>query len=43
MNINIQGREGSSPYSALSCVVLLLAAGLFVKFGVAMQLLHLSH
>ena len=40
---NIQSDKGASPYSALPCVLLLLAAGLFVKIGVAAQLIHHLH
>jgi hypothetical protein len=40
---NIQSEKGASPYSALPCVLLLLAAGLFVKIGVAAQLIHHLH
>jgi hypothetical protein len=40
---NIQAEKGTSPYSVLPCVLLLLAAGLFVKFGVAAQLIHHLH
>jgi hypothetical protein len=40
---NIQTEQGASPYSALPCVLLLLAAGLFVKIGVAAQLVHYLH
>jgi hypothetical protein len=40
---NIQSEKSASPYSALPCVLLLLAAGLFVKIGVAAQLIHHLH
>jgi hypothetical protein len=40
---NIQTEKGTSPYSVLPCVLLLLAAGLFVKIGVAAQLIHHLH
>ena len=40
---NIQTEKGASPYSVLPCVLLLLAAGLFVKIGVAAQLIHHAH
>ena len=40
---NIQSEKGASPYSALQSVLLLLAAGLFVKIGVAAQLIHHLH
>jgi hypothetical protein len=40
---NIQTEKGASPYSVLPCVLLLLAAGLFVKIGVAAQLIHHLH
>jgi hypothetical protein len=40
---NIQSEKGASPYSAPPCVLLLLAAGLFVKIGVAAQLIHHLH
>jgi hypothetical protein len=39
----IQTEKGASPYSVLPCVLLLLAAGLFVKIGVAAQLIHHLH
>jgi hypothetical protein len=40
---NIQSEKSASPYSVLPCVLLLLAAGLFVKIGVAAQLIHHLH
>lgn len=40
---NIQSGKSASPYSVLPCVLLLLAAGLFVKIGVATQLIHHVH
>jgi hypothetical protein len=40
---NIQTEKSASPYSVLPCVLLLLAAGLFVKIGVAAQLIHHLH
>jgi hypothetical protein len=40
---NIQTKKGASPYSVLPCVLLLLAAGLFAKIGVAAQLIHHLH
>jgi hypothetical protein len=40
---NRQSEQGASSYSALPCVLLLLAAGLFVKIGVAAQLVHSLH
>jgi hypothetical protein len=40
---NIQTSKSASPYSALPCVLLLLAAGLFVKIGVAAQLIQHLH
>ena len=39
----IQTEKSESPYSVLPCVLLLLAAGLFVKIGVAAQLIHHVH
>jgi hypothetical protein len=39
----IQTEKSESPYSVLPCVLLLLAAGLFVKIGVAAQLIHHLH
>ena len=39
----IQTEKSASPYSVLPCVLLLLAAGLFVKIGVATQLIHHVH
>jgi hypothetical protein len=43
MEKNIQSEKGASGYSALPSVLLLLAAGLFVKIGVAAQLVHHLH
>jgi len=43
MDKNIQSEKGASPYSVLPCVLLLLAARLFVKIGVAAQLVHHLH
>ena len=40
---SIQTEKGASPYSVLPCVLLLLGAGLFVKIGVAAQLIHHLH
>jgi hypothetical protein len=40
---NTQTEKSASPYSVLPCVLLLLAAGLFVKIGVAAQLIHHLH
>jgi hypothetical protein len=40
---NIQTEKDASPYSVLPSVLLLLAAGLFVKIGVAAQLIHHVH
>jgi hypothetical protein len=40
---NIPSEKSASPYSVLPCVLLLLAAGLFVKIGVAAQLIHHLH
>jgi hypothetical protein len=42
MNI-YESREGESPYSGLSCILLLLVAGFVAKLGVATQILHLAH
>jgi hypothetical protein len=39
----IQTEKSASPYSVLPCVLLLLAAGLLVKIGVAAQLIHHVH
>jgi hypothetical protein len=39
----IQTEKSESPYSVLPCVLLLLAAGLFAKIGVAVQLIHHVH
>jgi hypothetical protein len=33
----------ASPFSPLLCVLLPLAAGIFAKVGVALQLFHLAH
>lgn len=35
--------SGQSPFSPLLCVLLLVAAGLLVKFGPALQSFHLAH
>jgi hypothetical protein len=43
MEKNLHSEQGASPYSALPCVLLLLAAGLFVKIGVVAQLAHHFH
>jgi len=43
MENNIQSKKCTSPYSVLPCVLLLLAAGLFAKIGVAAQLIHHMH
>jgi hypothetical protein len=40
---NIQTEKSASPYSVLPSVLLPLAAGLFVKIGVAAQLIHHVH
>ena len=40
---NIQSDKSASPYCVLPCVLLLLAAGLFVKIGVAAQFIHHLH
>jgi hypothetical protein len=40
---SIQTEKGASPYSVVPCVLLLLAAGLFVKIGVAAQFIHHLH
>jgi hypothetical protein len=40
---HVRTDKGTSPYSVLPCVLLLLAAGLFVKIGVAAQLIHHLH
>ncbi len=42
MNI-YERREGESPYSGLTCILLLLVAGFVAKLGVATQILHLAH
>ena len=42
MKLNIPSERGS-PYSALLCIVMLLMAGMLVKFGAAIQLAQLSH
>jgi hypothetical protein len=34
--------ENASPYSALLCILLLLATGIAVKTGAAIQLCHLA-
>lgn len=39
----IESEKNASPYSVLPSVLLLLAAGLFVKIGVAAQLIHHLH
>jgi hypothetical protein len=43
MENNIQTENGASPYSVLPCVLLLLAAGLFVKIGVVALLAQHIH
>jgi hypothetical protein len=35
--------SGQSPFSPLLCVLLLVAVGLLVKFGPALQSFHLAH
>jgi hypothetical protein len=35
--------SGQSPFSPLLCVLLLVCAGLLVKFGPALQSFHLAH
>jgi hypothetical protein len=40
---NIHTNKSASPYSVLPCVLLLLAAGLLAKIGVAAQLIHHLH
>jgi hypothetical protein len=35
--------SGQSPFSPLLCVLLLVGAGLLVKFGPALQSFHLAH
>jgi hypothetical protein len=35
--------SGQSPFSPLLCVLLLVGAGILVKFGPALQSLHLAH
>jgi hypothetical protein len=35
--------EGQSPYSVLACILLLLAAGLFIKLAATTQMFHLFH
>jgi hypothetical protein len=43
MNPHIQRDKENSPYSALGCVLLLLLAGIFVKFGAAVQFVYLAN
>jgi hypothetical protein len=45
MKDHVQSDKGSSPYSPLSCFLLLLVAGIFLayKIDVANQLVHLAH
>jgi hypothetical protein len=43
MTTKIKNKFESSPYSALASVIMLLAAGLFVKIGAAIQLGAASH
>ena len=45
MKDHLQSDKGSSPYSSLSCFLLLLVAGIFLayKIDAANQLLHLAH
>jgi hypothetical protein len=35
--------NGKSPFSPLMCFLLLVMAGMLVKFNAAFQLLHLAH
>ena len=35
--------SGESPFSPLLCVLLLVGAGLLIKFGPALQSFHLAH
>jgi hypothetical protein len=35
--------SGQSPFSPLLCVLLLVVAGILVKFGPALQSFHLAH
>jgi hypothetical protein len=35
--------SGQSPFSPLLCVMLLVGAGILVKFGPALQSFHLAH
>ena len=35
--------SGQSPFSPLLCVLLLVGAGILVKFGPALQSFHLAH
>jgi hypothetical protein len=45
MKDQLQSDKGSSPYSPLSCFLLLLLAGVFLayKIDAANQLIHLAH
>ncbi len=43
MNTHVGTGKGQSPYSALPCILLLLAAGIIVKFEIVTQLIHLGH
>ncbi len=43
MNTRIERQKDESPYSALPCVLLLLAVGIMVKFEIVTQFIHLTH
>jgi hypothetical protein len=39
----VQTDQGNSPYSAVACLVLLLFAGILVKFAAATSIFHFAH
>ena len=38
-----EGSQGKSPFSPPMCVLLLVIAGMLIKFGAALQTFHLAH
>ena len=43
MKAHVENEKGNAPYSAMGCVLMLLTAGIIVKFGAVIQLAQLSH
>jgi hypothetical protein len=39
----VQTAQGKSPYSAVACLLLLLFAGILVKFAAFTPIFHLAH